>query len=421
MSNTITITDYVRIIAKKCNHENDRQLDKKDEFFKKHFPLNIVLVGDDNGSYFATLNDKKEIIPISDKSLKREIYQFCNAPDVDLDFGLDMANCQKVLDRLMGEVPLIVPSDIVPIAQLSEGKLCYKKLAFDLDNPDGKTPLFDEIMGRWTNTTDFMKFIGSLFDPNADLLNYTWVYGAGRDSKGAVMRFLQSIFGHASVLGKSANLKPEQRFFTNRLLGKRLLYFPDENNFQMTTMGLFKSITGNDPITVEKKYGDAYDTYVFCKPMIYSNKKPNISSDRADVTRLIYVEAQKFPGRQRSTYERDLALEGHAWLSKCFKLWMDEPEFNDSQEHSRELAMENAEWAIDIFDREFNVDPSGSIRGFRVQAILNSCGIKEDKKKKEWFKIINDAYPVKKDKDRQGICYIGFSEKKDYEKPYYAK
>lgn len=207
-----------------------------------------------------------------------------------------------------------------PLLWADQVGLCYHRLPWD-SKPTGRpTPLFDEIMSRCSNARALQVWIGSLFDPKADLQQYVWLYGQGGNSKGALMRFLERVLGPA-YMGQQP---PERndKFWTYSLRDKRLIVFPDCNNTTFVTTGLFKSLTGGDAIRVEGKGKDATSMRLSVKFLFSSNSRPRLSSERADQRRIIFCELGAV--ERRDGYEDSLWLEGGDFLKGCVELYRQE-------------------------------------------------------------------------------------------------
>ena len=153
---------------------------------------------------------------------------------------------------------------------------------------DDITPTWDLIISRMSNADAFTAWVGSLFDETSYQQQYVWLHGKGNEGKGCINRFLMRVFGPAYCAKQ-----PKERgdkFWTHDLLGKRLVVFPDCNDSAFVASGLFKSMTGGDPIPVEAKGEMAYTTRLAAKYLIISNERPDLSSETADRRRIIYCE-----------------------------------------------------------------------------------------------------------------------------------
>lgn len=182
----------------------------------------------------------------------------------------------------------------------------------------GTMPTWDRILSRVSNCEAFLAWVGSLFDESSYLQQYVWMYGDGLRGKGCINRFLEKVFGPAY-----ASKQPREggdKFWTHGLIGKRLVVFPDCDDVRFITSGLFKSMTGGDPVTVEAKGEMAYTARLKAKYLVLSNEKPNISSDFADNRRIIYCEVgarEDAAAAVGSGFEEELWEQGGAFLGRC--------------------------------------------------------------------------------------------------------
>jgi hypothetical protein len=178
----------------------------------------------------------------------------------------------------------------------------------------GPSPTWDAMLSKMTNARAFRHWLGSLFFDEAKQHQYVWVYGQGNDGKGSINRFLARVFGRAYRSKQPP--APSDKFWTYGLLGARLVVFPDCNSQGFTSSGLFKSLTGGDPIDVEAKGRMSFTAKLGCKFLFFSNENPNISSEHADMRRIIYCEFERNGGTEPGFEER-LWAEGGAFLSTC--------------------------------------------------------------------------------------------------------
>lgn len=206
------------------------------------------------------------------------------------------------------------------IAWKGENCLAFRKLPFELGL--GDTPIFDEMMARTSNSEALMCFIGSLFFPESDLQQYVWLQGEGGEGKGALCRFLAKALGCLYSSQTTPSSGDGSKFWTYGIRGARLVVFPDCNNSKWVTSGLFKSLTGGDPIRVEKKGGDIWTESLNTKFIFLSNNRPGVSSQKSDTRRLIYCEMKPFSGKQDARYEARLWKEAGYFISKCTALYL---------------------------------------------------------------------------------------------------
>lgn len=210
-------------------------------------------------------------------------------------------------------------TEILPVAQASEIGYCYHRLTFDLKF--GESPTWEEMFTRMSNYAAVAAFIGSMLVHNSDRQQYCWIYGAGGNGKSAISRFLHRLFNGAY----RAEIVPDRqdKFWLRGLLGARCVVFPDTNNYNFPTTGLFKQVTGDDVVRMERKHADPFSAKLTCKLLFLSNQRPNITSEFSDVRRAIYCEMQPIKGPVIPTHEYDEMLwkEAPSFLASCIDIY----------------------------------------------------------------------------------------------------
>lgn len=215
-------------------------------------------------------------------------------------------------------ISLAVPLDPATIRSTrwkGEHGLTYRRLPWELRA--GDTTTWDDLLSRMSNVQAFIQWVGSLFVEASSLQNYVWIYGGGGDGKGSINRFLSSVFGMA-YRSKQPPGRYGDKFWTHGILGARLVVFPDCTDASFVTSGLFKSLTGGDPVDVEAKGSMSFTARLNAKYMVLSQARPAISSERADLRRIIYCELDKCPEID-PRFEDKLWEEGGAFLSACVR------------------------------------------------------------------------------------------------------
>lgn len=199
------------------------------------------------------------------------------------------------------------------VALKEDPSYCFYRLPWSLNTPaklEG-CELFSELLGRCNNSEALLAWIGSLFVPEAYRQQYVWMYGEGMNGKGTLMRLLHKALGQRAAMFTEAGTKnkPVSNFWTSSLIGKRLIMFEDCNNHNFVLTGLFKTLTGNSTIRTEGKNkperNDPFDGMF----MFASNDMPNISSQKSDLRRCIFVEIAPIKGEHDPWYEEQLWQE----------------------------------------------------------------------------------------------------------------
>jgi hypothetical protein len=206
----------------------------------------------------------------------------------------------------------------VPFAFLSqESQRCYHRLPFDI--APGPMPLGEELFSRMSNAEAVAAFIWSCFEPKANRQQYVWIHGHGEDGKGSLMRWLQKIFGRAGQVQTSA---PDTRnkHWAIPYVGKRVIMFPDFDDYEAIGRGVFKSLTGDDPVYVDPKGKAGFTEVLTCKLFFTSNGKPGVSTSHSDLRRIIFAEMSRAPDHD-PRYEEKLWSEAGAILAYCREVY----------------------------------------------------------------------------------------------------
>jgi len=215
----------------------------------------------------------------------------------------------------------------------------HQKVAFDPMETgfdiDALAPCFSELMGRTSNSLGLMAWIGSLFDPRSQRQQYVWLYGMGGNGKGAMIRALDRILGE--VAASEQVPKGENRFWTSGLLDKRLVVFPDCNNASFVTSGLFKSLTGEDPIRIERKGESVYKVNLQAKFLFSSNERPRVTATASDLRRILFCQVGSVPDSAvREHYEAELEAEIPVFISYCWEVYQSMTKGNPRAKYTTE-------------------------------------------------------------------------------------
>lgn len=316
------------------------------------------------------------------------------------------------------------PLDAAPLtlAEQSTPGLAFHRLNFDAVVSRGSLsgivvpecpPSLDEFLKRCTQRDAVAAFIGSLFYPQADRQQYLYLHGEGLDGKGAFLRFLYLLFGHAveSLQPKA----PGDRFWNMKIFGKRLVLFSDCEDYKFFSSPEFKGLTGNDPIYFEPKGESGFSALPNCKLIAASNFKPNISSQRAELRRLIFSSVEPIlTGGVEANYELVLLKDAEAIVGYCKAIYERDvgPAHGPiKHEEATEVAQESEEFAISLFHQNFEKadDEITYIQGFEVLSVLQKAGIQYgpaiSKLKGVWARRFGIV--VKREAD--GIKYFGMT------------
>lgn len=252
-------------------------------------------------------------------------------------------------------------ADPLPLDQVrwvrwqSDPGYTWRRLPWDIAS--GPTPTWDGLLGKLTNAAAFRQWLGSLFFEEGQQHQYVWVHGMGNDGKGAMNRFFKRVFGKCYRSKQPPH--PGDKFWTYGLIGARIVVFPDCNSQGFTAGGLFKTLSGGDPVDVEAKGRMSFTTELQAKYLFFSNERPNISCEDADMRRIIYCEFTEKTKKSDIVpgFEKRLWEEGGFFLSRCVEEYLAACPHHESiksdQEHISEwVSVVEERWQL-FFDSLF--------------------------------------------------------------------
>lgn len=288
------------------------------------------------------------------------------------EFAIEPYQAKAAADYYMMTATPIKPSDVKMLRWKSEPGLTYRRLPWDLAS--GHAPTWEALLSRMTNHEAFLAWVGSLFFEDSSLHNYVWLYGVGGDGKGSINRFLAKVFDY-SYRSKQppSGGKSVDKFWTYGLLGARLVVLPDCDDYTFVSRGLFKSLTGGDPVDVEAKGQMSFTTRLNTKFLVISNEKPSLSSEKADMRRIIYCElgtAESFS----NDFENRLWEEGGAFLTACVMRYQQNypdhgPIASGDEEISSWVATLEEPFEV-IFEKWFTIRDGGYVAPRDMQRML---------------------------------------------------
>lgn len=304
--------------------------------------------------------------------------QLAAVPGADVSYS-SARGCKDLWWSL--SAPLVAQP--VALAEASYAGLTFRRLGFDapvqrdaahrLLWPDGP-PNFMTFLSRCSAPKALCAFIGSLFYPQADRQQYLYLHGEGQDGKGSLLRMLYHLLGPA-VQALQPKAK-DDRFWNMKVYGKRLVMLPDVDDFRFFSSPEFKSMTGNDPVYFEEKGKMGFTAIPTCKFIVASNQKPNISSQKSDLRRLVYCEIKAVPDSERvAHFDRLLLAEAEVIVRLCKTVYEDAcPEHGPIPcEDAIDVADDAEETAIAVFDQYFETaSPECWAEGQAVVAILRN-------------------------------------------------
>lgn len=389
---------YYAEIAKAINHDESSSLP---EFPKKYYTHEI---SPGIRLYLRETDQADEVEYVHELTLVNEILTWIR--DTRLyDFTFDTKKATEAA-RVWRATSKPV-SKILNVCWQYDKGLTFRRLPW-IPSYD-PAPVFNEMFSRISNGRALKAFIGSLLCEKADMQQYVWLYGQGQNGKGSLSRFLYRILGNSY----SSQMPPanHDRFWTYGILGKRLIVFPDCNNQSFVTSGLFKSLTGGDPVRVEQKNQPAATAVMNAKYLFLSNERPALSSEKADQRRIIYCEMQPVIGDPDPSYDAKLWAEGPTFLRQCIDI------YNHDCEHHGPIPVKNEEALHDwvstveeefetVFERNFGLDSSGYILPSAFQSRLQQLWPRNKKSQFEFINWLERTHGIRKKSMRDDIGVI---------------
>jgi phage/plasmid-associated DNA primase len=263
------------------------------------------------------------------------------------------------------------------------------------------------MMSRTTNASALMQWIGSIFDPDADLQQYVWLYGGGQNGKSALGRFLSQVLG-----GGARSVQPpglNDKFWTINLIGKRLVIYADCNNAKFVTCGLFKSMTGGDPVPAEIKLGATLQVVLKAKHLFFSNKKPGISASMADQRRIILCEMSPIVGEPDPFYEDRLWAEAPTFLGECINQYLDQSgpkrRIKTEDQAAKDLAFDHEEMFESIFHQCFAEEPGETLVASKFINSLINFGIRDPERQRLFREYCETNHGLVRVRTKKGNIY----------------
>lgn len=287
--------------------------------WKEPFPYKIRVVKNGTAApLFYRESEGKVLTRISKESICDTILDYWSKQPATRSADLTQKYAAEALNFFRAYAESLTET-IKPVAFKSDDSYTFYRLEFD--PYEALTPTFDEMMSRSTNPLAIQAYIGSMLDFMSECQQYMWLYGPGGNGKSRLVHFLKKLFGGAAVSATVAG--HDGRFWTSQFLNKRVVLFPDTDNYNFVNCGLFKSMCGGDSIRMEHKGGAIFDAELACKFVFSSNQRPNIEDEPSAARRVIYGEFAPVTNKKMPDhiYNALLWSEAPAILHKCMALY----------------------------------------------------------------------------------------------------
>ena len=115
---------------------------------------------------------------------------------------------------------------------------------------------------------------GYLLTPDNRLRTAVMLVGRGRNGKSVFLSLLTALLGHENVSNRSLQALEENTFATADLYGKLANVFADLDARALRGSSLFKSISGGDRISAERKHKPAFEFKPYARLLFSANQPP---------------------------------------------------------------------------------------------------------------------------------------------------
>lgn len=245
--------------------------------------------------------------------------------------------------------------------------------------PSMPIPATQEFLDRLNDAEAFAAWLFGIYSGKYRGRQVLWIEGDGEDGKSTFMKAYASIFGPTAGSADWSMMKNAPQFVAGLFVDKKFVYIPDNANPYLLMTEIFKSLAnpGADPVTVNQKYGKMYTTELEAHVAVLSNYEPEISGERHNVSRTLWLKLAEFVGERDPDYGARLRAELPGMLAygeKCYaKLCRNDYviEVNDAVRAAVAGRIADTNEAFEIlFEKNFILDPAGTISRSEFRDIL---------------------------------------------------
>jgi energy-coupling factor transporter ATP-binding protein EcfA2 len=238
----------------------------------------------------------------------------------------------------------------------------------DLDTLAWMAPTWHSILGRLTNSLSFAKAVGRIYDLEASRKEAVWMVGKPNSGKSQILWFISTLVGsEAPNHGAHHYVDADDlstKWWKANTVGKRIISTL-EARYEFLGTEQFKSLTGDNMMSVEAKGVQARTVKNELLFFFYSNDKPKIPGKAATRIRVIMCTISMFKGPKldEAPFRRLLCSEAEAFLGYCRNVW-DASRGNIVSDTTEldEVIAENEDVFVSVFNKHFVVDPKASVR-----------------------------------------------------------
>ncbi len=160
-------------------------------------------------------------------------------------------------------------------------------IAYD---PQAKCPKIQEFLGAILRPEDMkviLEFFGYILIPDYSIPVVLILLGAGSNGKTQLLRLLGQFIGRGNYVSISLQDIENNSFAVANLEGKLVNIQGDLSSQWLSGVGRLKQLSGQDPISANRKYRDPLHFDNFARLVFASNKPPEIEEDTLAIWRRI--------------------------------------------------------------------------------------------------------------------------------------
>ncbi|MBA7687189.1 hypothetical protein ES703_95649 [subsurface metagenome] len=157
-------------------------------------------------------------------------------------------------------------------------------------DPQAKCPKIQEFLGAILRPEDvivIVEFFGYILIPDYSIPVVLILLGEGSNGKTQLERLLGEFIGEQNYVSVSLQDLENNPFAVASLPGKLLNMQGDLSSQWLSGLGMLKQLSGQDPITANRKYRDPIKFFNVARLVFASNKPPQLPEDTLAVWRRI--------------------------------------------------------------------------------------------------------------------------------------
>lgn len=155
----------------------------------------------------------------------------------------------------------------------------------------GPMPTTEAFLDRINDREAFAAWCYGVYSERYVGRQIMWLRGNGSDGKSTFFKAFSSLFGNTAGSVDWNQLKHSPSFAGSLFVNKRFVYIPDNNNPELLSSGLFKSLSDpkSDPVVINHKFGKMYSTELEAHTAVLSNPEPNVRDETHSLSRCLYL------------------------------------------------------------------------------------------------------------------------------------